>query len=295
MTVLLQLLAKHDISLDTFLKKGRPPLGVREKRALIVTELHLSGYSWAEMCQITGLGNAAIQNLSRAKGCAAVVRKRKELGRNVGLSWKGNTRPGQLGKQWARGDFDRLRGRIRSKEERTALVRGWTPEKRAAASVRSLKLWQNPKVRDRLLDFHRDPIERSRQSKLQVVRMLQTPTTYLRGKFGWVPTPKGASSKARVRSSYEAAAISVLEADIAVAKYSYELVFVVEGGRWIIPDFLVEYSTGAMTLVEVKASWVLSLPRDHKVRQRLELSRRLAEQNNWHFEIWTEKELRNAL
>jgi hypothetical protein len=125
--------------------------------------------------------------------------------------------------------------------------------------------------------------------------MLQTPTTYLMGRFGYVSTPKGVGSKARVRSSYEAAAIAVLEADTAVTKYSYELVFGVEGGRWIIPDFLVEYSTGITTLVEVKASWVLSLPSDHKVRQRLELSRRLAERNNWHFEIWTEKELRNAL
>ncbi|MFA6235485.1 MAG: hypothetical protein WC824_15020, partial [Bacteroidota bacterium] len=57
---LVPLLEKYGIDWETFSKRGRPPAGfpkdLYEKRSAIVTELHAAGTSWAEMMEITGLG-----------------------------------------------------------------------------------------------------------------------------------------------------------------------------------------------------------------------------------------------
>ena len=113
-------------------------------------------------------------------------------------------------------------------------------------------------------------------------------------KTEWVLTPKGSSEKTFARSSYEVSAIVLLEADTQVVRYEHEHRFILSDGRWVLPDFLIEYADGSTLLVEVKASWVLNLPSDHKVQQRLQISRQLAESHGWGFGIWTERELKNV-
>ena len=121
--------------------------------------------------------------------------------------------------------------------------------------------------------------------------MKDNPAKYLRGRAAWVDTPKGSEPCTYVRSSYEVAAVSRLEADGGVAGYEYERRFVLPDGRWVLPDFLVTRTDGSRLLIEVKSAWVFGLPYSHKVRCRLLESKRLASENGWAFEVWTEKEL----
>jgi hypothetical protein len=125
--------------------------------------------------------------------------------------------------------------------------------------------------------------------------MVLNPGKWLRGRARWVAAPKSLDGRVHVRSSYEAAAVAVLEADQEVLSYAYEPRFVLPDGRWILPDFLVQTRTG-MLLVEVKAAWVLGLPQDDKVILRLARAREFAAGKGWGFAIWTEKkELGDAL
>ena len=293
---LLPLLQEHGLTWEEFLKRGRPPAGMRDKRAAIVTKLHESGCSWAEMYEITGLSNGAIQRLTGAKGCKAVQEKRKRLGRDVGATWAGKKRPGQLERQWAKGTFDFHRGRIRPPEEIEKLRAGWTPSHRLQAGERTkIRIWGDAKIRERLLRFHRSPEERGRCSRAQVQRMLENPEKYLRGRSQWVDTPKGSALRAYARSSYEVAAIQMLERDPRVIRYEHEHRIVLPDGHWVLPDFLVEYQGGRVVVVEIKASWVFNLPEGHKVKKRLRLAQELAVARGWEFSIWTEQELKDAL
>jgi hypothetical protein len=291
MNLLDELLAQHNISKEMLCKKGRVSKEIVEKRSLIITFLHLEGYSWAEMIEITGLSNGTIQRLSKGKKCDAVKNKLKNIGKNVGSSWKGRKREGQLERQWAKGDFESLRGRVRTEEEKLKLKKYWSsPEARRLASLRSLKyVWNNPEVKDKLLSFHRSPSNRERQSKLQTERMLNTPQKFLRGKYEKLLTTKNTSQEITVRSSYEKKAIEILENDIDVISYSYEERFEDSEGHFI-PDLIVKYKTKTI-LIEVKSEWALSLPDDHKVKRRLKRSEKLALGNGWDFQIWSEKEL----
>ena len=292
---LVPLLLKHGIGWEAFCKRGRPPAGVRDKRVAIVTELHEGGCSWSEMYEITGLSNGSIQRLTGAKGCAAVRAKRRNLGKNVGATWAGKKRPGQLERQWASGTFNFHRGRVRSPEERARLKASWTPELRLQAKDNSKRyVWGNPKVRARLLDFHRSPEERVRCSRAQVQRMKDNPGKYLRGRAQWMDTPKGSAGRAYVRSSYEAAAVRLLESDPLVVRYEHERRMMLPDGRWVLPDFVVERADGRTSLIEVKADWVFSLPEGHKTRKRILIARDLAANQGWDFIVWTEQELKNA-
>ena len=293
---LVPLLARHEISWDLFSKQGRPPNGVREKRSRIVTDLHQEGMSWEEMMEVTGLSNGGIQRLTGAMWNPKSRERLRENGRRTGESWKGKKRPGQLKRQWKSGNFDSLRGRIRPPEERARLREGWTPECRESASQHSLNMWKEDGVRKRLLDFHRSPEERKRRSREQSQRMKDNPGKWVRGKSEWLDTPKGFKDRAYVRSSYEAAAVRLLEEDPEVIRYEHERRIALSSGSWMLPDFIVEYEDGSTLLVEVKASWVLGLSVEHKISKRLMLSADLASDRGWGFAIWTErKELKDAL
>lgn len=283
------LLVKFDLSKDDLNKKGRVAKEIVEKRSALVSHLHEQGYSWKEMTEITGLSNGSIQRLTKAKGCKAVQEKRKKLGTNAGRATRGMDRSEQLKKQWAKGDFDFHRGRVRPQHERDRLKEGWdNAESRTKASASSLRnVWGNKEVRQKLMDFHQSPEERAKRSNAQAIRMKDNPTPYLRGKTSIEATPKGNKDEVRVRSTYEAKTISILESDPNVKSYTYEPIYKV-AGRTILPDFVVHYQDGSTTLVEVKPQWALNR---EDVIARLALSEKVADDNGWSYQTWTEKEL----
>jgi len=284
-----ELLVKFDLTIEQLNKKGRVAKEIVEKRSALVSHLHKQGFSWKEMTEITGLSNGSIQRLTKAKGCKAVQDKRKKLGANAGRSTKGMDRSEQLKKQWAKGDFDFHRGRVRPQHERDKLKKAWEdPKLRLLASENAKKyVWGNSDVKQKLMDFHHDPEERARRSNAQAIRMKENPTPYLRGKTSIEATPKGTKDEVRVRSSYEAKTISILESDPNVKSYTYEPIYKV-AGRTILPDFVVHYQDGSTTLVEVKPQWALNR---EDVIARLALSQKVADDNGWSYQTWTEKEL----
>jgi hypothetical protein len=246
------------------------------------------------MVEITGLSLGSIERLTKAMWNKASRENSSAVGVRVGKSWKGKHRPGQLEKQWASGTFDFHRGRVRPEWELEKLQASWTPELRLRAGEHSHRIWADALLRSKLLAFHRSLEERTRRSILQTQRMLENPEKYIKGRAEWVLTPKGIGERTFARSSYEVLAIRMLEANPNVTKYEHEHRFVLCDGHWVLPDFLVQYVDGHRSLIEVKASWVLGLPSDHKVQQRLEVARRLADEHGWGFIIWTERELKNA-
>jgi hypothetical protein len=88
--------------------------------------------------------------------------------------------------------------------------------------------------------------------------------------------------------------VGLLDADPHVREYVFEARIELPTGRWILPDFVILHVDGTVTLLEVKASWVLGLPEDHKVRRRLRDASTFAAIQGWAFLVWTEKDFGDA-
>ncbi len=289
------LLVKHGLSWEAFSKKGRPPKGVRSRRATIVTELHQTGTSWQKMLEVTGLSLMGIQRLTEAVGCEAACRNRAINAAKVGASLRGRAKPwlsAKLERDWAEGLFDFHRGRQRSEDEKEKLREASRrPEVKARRSASAKRRWRNPKHRQALLGYHRSPENRHRMSELQSRRMLEDPVKWTKGRGAYVETCKCAKGRIWTRSSHERAAVARVEGDPHVVSFEFEPRFnVAAGRRWILPDLLLHTLKGKI-LVEVKAAWVLTLPPEHKVQQRLKLAEDLARSRGWQFAVWTEKDL----
>lgn len=286
------LLLKYGVTWADFSRKGRPPKNLphlQEARRKIVTDLHLRGVTWVEMVRITGLSNGAIQRLTRGMWNPASRQNSIDNARRVGASAKGVKKPWlsyRMLQAWAAGTFDFHKGRARSDLEKLHLRASHTSASRAATSERLRRLWGDPAYRANLLRYHRRSDVRRQRSIAQAQRMSDHPT--IRGICGYMTTRKG-PARAWFRSSYEKAAMIMLDEDRTVESYEVEPTLVV-GNRRILPDFLVTYSDGRRVLVEVKASWVLNLPSEHRTRQRLTLAQEEANHHGWGFEIWTEKD-----
>ncbi|OHD18651.1 MAG: hypothetical protein A2Y38_19460 [Spirochaetes bacterium GWB1_59_5] len=135
--MLVPLLEKHGLTWEVFRKKGRPDQGVRDRRAALVTELHRVGTTWAEMMEITGLSNGAIQRLTQAMWNPESRKQASRCGRVTGASWKGKKRPGQLERQWQKGDFDRPETRAKYSATAVATLKKypWRAYPRGIAEV----------------------------------------------------------------------------------------------------------------------------------------------------------------
>ena len=295
---LIPLLVKHGISLELFSKKGRPPKWVREKRQAVVTELHLRGLTWKDMSRVTGLSVMSISNLTLGVGNPASRKNRADSAAKVGASRKGELKPWlskKLKVDWEQGVFDFHKGRKRSQAERDTLRKAaQRPEVKQQRSTSATNLWRNPVFRSKLLVYHRFEANRVRLSQAQTTRMIENPTKWVRGKAGWCDTPKCVIPRVWTRSSYERAFILILEADPNVACYQVEPRITLDCGRWILPDFLVTYLDSSKSLIEVKASWVFSLPKQHRVQLRLSKAASVAIANHWDFRVWTEKGFHDA-
>jgi len=293
------LLVKYELSWEDFSRKGRPPKEVRFRRSCVVTELHRSGLSWKAMMKVTGLSLMGIQRLTEAVGCEAAKTNKSRNAVRVATARKGEKKPwlsDALKADWATGKFDFHRGRRRSAVERAKLkTASQRPDVKAKRSVAAKRRWQDPKQREALLAFHQSKEQRALRSAAQSQRLIDDPVKWTRGKGSHITTRKCTKSCIWVRSSYERAAVLRVEADPTVLSFEYEPRFGVdEGQHWIVPDFLL-HSLDGEVLVEVKAVWVLTLPFEHKVRQRLRLAERLALGHGWQFAVWTEKDLEEWL
>ena len=295
--LLVPMLAKHGLSYALFHRRGRPPKSMpelRAKRAAIITELHVLGTPWARMMEITGLSNGAIQRLTGAMWNPASKQNLRDNCAKVGRAGKGWRKPQfslRLKSMWANGTFDFHRGRVRSPEECAALRASVTPERRATHSRNRLLLWKQPSFREPLLAFHRSPEERARRSQAQSHRMLTEPQKWTWGIGCYMAVTKCSNGPCIwVRSTWEKAAVQVLESDPEVLTYTYEMPCPQPDGKTILPDFVVVCSTHT-TLVEVKAAWVLGMPTDHRHQVRLQKSREEATHRGWEFQIWTEKDV----
>jgi len=295
---LVLLLLKHGLSWADFQKKGRPPPGVVAKRQAIVTELHMTGMPWVEMCRVTGLSVGAINRLTSAVGNAASLENRRANAARTGRAGKGTKKPWlskQLSAGWVSGKFDFHRGRIRSVTERESLrLAAARPEVRQQRRESALRRWQKPEERARLLAFHRSVGERLKRSEAQTERMHREPSKWLRGIGAWVYPKKCSRSPIWTRSSYERIVADLLDGDPSVVRYEFEPKVQLSSGRWILPDFVAHFVDGSITLIEVKASWVLGLPPEHKAQIRLREACSYAEAMGWEFVVWTEKDFNRA-
>lgn len=288
-------LEEYGVAYADFRKVGRVPRSLVEVRSAIVTRLHESGMPWATMVAVTGLSNGSIQRLTRAKGCAAAKQNRADNAARVGRAGKGKANPAlsaSLRERWARGDFDFHRGRVRSPEECAHLQASWTLERRQHHSEVRTRLWGTATYRNRLVSFHRSPEQRRLRSLAQTTRMTTDPEKWTWGRGAWVTGTKHDGPLVFwVRSSFEVAAVRVLEADPEVLSYTYEPRFTLADGTFALPDFKVFLRSGNVKLVEVKAAWVLRLPPSHRKAIRLAVYRELAQTEGLPLEVWTEKDV----
>jgi len=292
------LLEKHHITWAAFSKPGRPPAGMREKRRSIVSELHQAGTPWKEMMRVTGLSLMGLQRLTTAVGNPASRANRSEVAARTGHSRKGERKPwlsDLLREAWAVGSFDFHRGRIRSIEEREVLrLAALRPEVKERRSAASRRRWQRPDERARLLAYHRSEDVRRERSRAQATRIAENPSKWSRGLGAWVQPVKCNRPRVWTRSSYERVVVALLDSDPSVGQFVFEPRVQLPDGFWMLPDFVVYYTDGHVALVEVKASWVLALPSDHKVQRRLRQASTFAASMGWEFIIWTEKDFGDA-
>lgn len=269
---LVPLLEKHGVDYALFRKQGRPRKGeewVIEKRRDIITELHEAGTSWAEMVEVTGLGNGAIQRLTRAMWNESTRSRVRQGGVRLGKSWKGRKsgkKSEALRGLWEAGTFDFHRGRVHTPEENRQKA-SYTPEVRAKMSEKKVRYIQD----------HPEAL-------------------YSRGTREWIEPQRCTGSKICVRSSYETGAVRRLDGDTRVRFYDYEPVVDLAVGGSILPDFVVTWEDGSQTMIEVKPSYVLKpAPENEKVLERLKVAEREASARGWGFLVWTEKELKSWL
>jgi hypothetical protein len=121
--------------------------------------------------------------------------------------------------------------------------------------------------------------------------MKENPSKWGHGRGCWVEGAKCVTPRFWVRSSYEVAAVRVLEGDPQVLSYEYEPEFECSEGMTHLPDFRVWLIDGSRKIVEVKASWVTELPLGHPKRKQLSDYALLSETFKVPFEVWTEKDV----
>ncbi len=291
------MLEKHNLSWELFSCKGRLPKEFRwvaEKRRDIITELHTLGMPWARMIEVTGLSLGAIQRGTRAMWNDASRSNRQKSAAKIGHAGKGKRKPWlseRLRVEWSAGAFDFHRGRVRSEQEREKLrLSALRPEVKQLRHESSLRRWQNPEYREHLLRYHRSQEVRKERSQAQARRVQEHPEKWCRGRGALVFPKKCLRSPVWARSSYERIVMDILDADPEVLDYVFELRVELPDGRWILPDFVVRYKDGETFLLEVKASWVLQLPKGHKIQRRLFDASSFAYAQGWKFRVLTEKD-----
>ena len=124
--------------------------------------------------------------------------------------------------------------------------------------------------------------------------MSEHPSTGFRGRGAWVEPVRCTRPRIWTRSSYERIAVALLDADPTVKEYVFEPRIELPTERWILPDFVVSHLDETVTLLEVKASWVLALPYEHKIKMRLRDASTYAATQGWDFLVWTEKDFGDA-
>lgn len=290
------LLGKHGLSHQEFRGTGkREPASksyLNDLRALIVTSLHESGVTWSDMADITGFGFGRLAKLTKAKGCAAALTNRREnMTNNRGSNEESRRQKLSIAtkQRWIDGQFDFHKGRIRPQEERSRLKASWTSERRIRLAAIRKRLWQTTAYREGLVKIHRQ--NASRYSQMQAARMRANPEKWTWGRGAYVEGLKHISeNRFWVRSSFEVAAVQILEQDRDVKCYGYEPRFTNESGFAYVPDFKVWMLDGSIKIIEIKASWVLRLPLSHRKQIRLAAYQEIASRNGFGFEIWTEKD-----
>ena len=244
------------------------------------------------MVELTGLSLAAIQRSTRATGNLASKRNRQENAARVGRQGKGRKKPWltlRMKQAWDAGDFDFHQGRIWSTAEREVLrLANLRPEVRERRHIAALRRWQRPEERAALLAYHQREDVRLERSKAQVERMVQSPEKWGRG--AWITPLKCTTPRIWTRSSYERVVAALLDGDPDVLEYAFEPRVELPNGRWILPDFVVTHHDKSITLIEVKASWVLQQPPVHRHQVRLRVASTYAALMGWDFIIWTEKD-----
>lgn len=249
---------------------------------------------WARMTEVTGLSLMAIQRGTRATGNAASKRNRQENAARVGRQGKGREKPWlttQMRDAWDTGKFDFHKGRIRSATEReTIRLSNLRPEVREHRHLAALRRWQDPDTRAKIMAYHQREDVRRERSKAQIERMVQNPEKWGRGRGAWITPLKCTTSRIWTRSSYERVVSSLLDTDPDVREYAFEPRVELATGRWILPDFVVTHHDGSITLIEVKASWVLQQPPEHRHQVRLRVASTYAASMGWDFIVWTEKD-----
>ena len=293
---LVPLLEKHGLPWDLYSRKGRLPKGlqwVAEKRRDIITELHLSGMSWARMIEVTGLSLGAIERGTRAMWNEASRQNRRDGMLRVCQSNVGRKMPWvtlNLQKAWAEGKFNFHRGRKRSREEKDLLKEiAARPENKQRRSVQFTNLWQQPEYRDALLAYHRSEEQRQIRSEAQTKRMAEHPEKWCCGIGAWVEPLRCTRPRIWTRSSFERKFVSLLDSHSEVDHYEFEPITRLPNGRWILPDFVVTWKDGHTSLIEVKPHYVLAQPLELKVSQRLCVAYQYSVTKGWAFQVWTEK------
>jgi hypothetical protein len=121
--------------------------------------------------------------------------------------------------------------------------------------------------------------------------MKSDPEKWTRGRGSWITAEKRQKpGEFWVRSTFEAAAVRVIEDDPEAESFVYEKRFKDCEGKTAIPDLTVFWRGGSATIVEVKASWVLKLPDDHERKNQLRRYAAIAERLGYDFEVWTEED-----
>jgi hypothetical protein len=284
-------LLKYQISWEDFVRRMIRDERINEIRSRVVTELHSQGMPWAKMTLLTSFGAGQLQGYSKAVGNENSLKNRQENARKTGKAGAGKKKPTvseDLRKRWARGDFDFHKGRVRSEDERENLRRSYTEERREKVRTRLLSQWKEEGFRNKLLLFHRSEEERSSRSSAQAARMRIDPRKWTFGKGRSVFSSKNIEScEFWVRSSFEVAAVALLDEDPSVSRFVYEPIFS-HNNRKCVPDFLVTYTDNSQRLIEVKASWRLRIPKEHPWGFDPDIYQSIADEKGIPFEIWTE-------
>ena len=104
-------------------------------------------------------------------------------------------------------------------------------------------------------------------------------------RHGFYETKKSRPKTIYYQSSYELRAATILDNDEDVDFYTTQVTASIDGRERII-DFLVTYKSGVVSIIEVKPRLKIEV-----CKQQIEDNKKIARENGWRFQLWTETEL----
>lgn len=179
----------------------------------------------------------------------------------------------------------------KSENGRAAMKKSWTPERRKKQSETLSNIYNNPEIRKRIGKLVKESLSsadiRNKISKKVVESMLYENSKNKNLYFAKKGFKKNELNNLNFKNQYELEVFKILDNDTNISKWYYECVPIkLSNDKYTNVDLEIFYTNGTKKIVEIRHQY---FP-DNEFK-RLNDIKNYCDNNNYIFEIWSEKEI----